>query len=478
MGLFATLRRHKSIEQMQAELGQRRELRRVLGVWQLTSIGLGGIIGVGIFVLAGQQAALNAGPAVAIAFIIAGIASAAAALCYAEFAGLIPVTGSAYTYGYAVLGEFVGWLIGWDLLLEYALIVAAVASGWAGYMHDILEHFGLDLPVWAQGAAGTGEGHVFNLIAALVAMGVAVLLTARTEVGARLNTVVVAVKVIGVALVIIVGAFYVNPANWVPFIPAETVDAKGVHHYGWHGVTAAAAVVFFAVFGYDTLTTAAEESRNPQRDLPRAILLSLGISMALYLTISMVLTGVAHYSTLDNAAPVANAFEGLGLDWIGVAISVTAVTSILSVIFAFMLAAARIWFSLSRDGLLPAWFAKVHPSSGTPYRPTLILGVLTAAAAGLLPLDELAKLVNIGALSAFVVICTAVLVLRYRKPDLPRAFRTPLVPLVPLLGIGFSIWLLALLPWTTWERFLVWLLIGLLVYFGYGIRHSKLARNE
>lgn len=475
MSLINTLTRHKSVQQLQAEVGQRSEFRRVLGVWQLTSIGLGGIIGVGIFVLAGQQAAANAGPAVALAFIIAGIASAAAALCYAEFAGLIPVTGSAYTYSYAVLGEFVAWLIGWDLLLEYALIVAAVASGWSGYLQNLLEAAGMPLPVWAQGAIGSGEGRVFNVIAALVAMGVAVLLTMKTEVGARLNTIVVAVKIVGVALVIVVGAFYINPDNWVPFIPEEIVGADGARHFGWHGVTAAAAVVFFAVFGYDTLTTAAEEAKNPQRDLPRAILLSLGISMALYLTISLVLTGVAHYSTLNNDAPVANAFGALGLTWVRVAISMTAVTSIISVIFAFMLAAARIWFSLSRDGLLPAWFAKVHPRNGTPYRPTLILGVITAIAAGLLPIGELAKLVNVGALSAFVVICSAILVLRYRQPDLKRAFRTPWVPFIPLIGIGFSIWLLSMLPWTTWERFLIWMVLGMLIYFGYGMRHSKLA---
>lgn len=478
MRLIEQLGRHKTVEQLQAELGQRRDLRRVLGVWQLTSIGLGGIIGVGIFVLAGQQAAVNAGPAVAIAFLIAGIASAAAALCYAEFAGLIPVTGSAYTYGYAVLGEFVAWLIGWDLLLEYALIVAAVASGWSGYLQALLDAAGMPLPVWAQGALGTGEGRVFNVVAAAVALAVAGLLTLRTEWGARLNTIVVAIKIIGVALVIGVGAFYIDPANWQPFVPARVVDAAGVGHYGWHGVVAAAAVVFFAVFGYDTLTTAAEEAKDPQRDLPRAILLSLGISMALYLTISLVLTGVAHYSTLDNEAPVAHAFGSIGLTWVSVAISVTAVTGIISVVFAFMLAAARIWFSLARDGLLPAWFAKVHPRYGTPYRPTLALGVLTAIAAGLLPIGDLAKLVNIGALSAFVVICGAILVLRHRRPELPRAFRTPWVPFVPLVGIGFSIWLLSFLPWATWERFLIWMGLGLLVYFGYSIRHSRLARGN
>lgn len=478
MGFLAALSRHKSIPQLQAEVGERRDFRRVLGVWQLTAIGLGGIIGVGIFVLAGQQAAANAGPAVALAFIIAGIASAAAALCYAEFAGLIPVTGSAYTYSYAVLGEFVAWLIGWDLLLEYALIVAAVASGWSGYLQNLLEAAGFALPVWAQGAMGSGEGRVFNVIAAAVALAVAVLLTLRTEWGARFNTLIVAVKVLGVALVIVVGAFYINPANWIPFIPPETTDANGVSHYGFNGVVTAAAVVFFAVFGYDTLTTAAEEAKDPQRDLPRAILLSLGISMALYLTISMVLTGVAHYTTLGNDAPVANAFGNIGLTWVSIAISTTAVTGIISVVFAFMLAAARIWFSLSRDGLLPAWFAKVHPKHGTPYRPTLILGVVTAVVAGLLPIGDLAMLVNIGALTAFVVICGAVLVLRYKQPALPRAFRTPWVPFVPLIGIGFSIWLLTHLPWATWERFLVWLALGLLVYFGYGIRHSKLARGN
>jgi APA family basic amino acid/polyamine antiporter len=478
MGLAARLTRHKSIEQLQSELGQRRDFRRVLGLWQLTSIGLGGIIGVGIFVLAGQQAAANAGPAVALAFIIAGIASAAAALCYAEFAGMIPVTGSAYTYGYAVLGEFAAWLIGWDLLLEYALIVAAVASGWSGYLQDILEAAGLALPVWAQGAYGTGEGRYFNVIAALVAMAIAVLLTMRTELGARINTFVVVIKIIGVALIIGVGVFYIDPDNWVPFIPERIIGEDGQGRFGAAGIVTAAAVVFFAVFGYDTLTTAAEEAKDPQRDLPRAILLSLGISMALYLTISLVLTGVAHYSTLGNDAPVANAFEALGLTWVRIAISVTAVTGIISVVFAFMLGAARIWYALARDGLLPGWFAKPHPKYGTPYRPTLILGVLTGLAAGALPIGELAELVNIGVLAAFIIICGSIMVLRRRRPELPRAFRTPWVPFVPLVGIAFSIWLISGLPWQTYERFGLWLLLGLVVYFGYGIRHSRLARER
>lgn len=476
MSLLAKLVRNKSIERLQAEVGQRRDFPRTLGLWQLTSIGLGGIIGVGIFVLAGQQAAVNAGPAVALAFLIAGIASAAAALCYAEFASMIPVTGSSYTYSYAVLGEFAAWLIGWDLLLEYSLIVAAVASGWSGYLQSLLATAGIVLPTWAQGAAGTGEGRVFNLFAALMALGVAGMLTMRTVWGARFNTLIVTVKVVGVVLIIAVGAFYIDIGNWSPFIPPEVIDAKGEGRFGVSGVVTAAAVVFFAVFGYDTLTTAAEESKNPQRDLPRAIVLSVAISMVLYLAISLVLTGIAHYSTLGNDAPVANAFSALGLGWVSAAISLSAVLGIVSVVFAFMLGAARIWFCLARDGLLPSWFAKVHPTHGTPYRPTLIIGVITAFTAGFLPLDDLAKLVNIGALSAFVVICSSVIVLRYRRPDLLRKFRTPWVPFIPLVGIGFSIWLLSHLPWVTWERFLVWMGVGIVVYFSYGIRHSLLAR--
>ncbi|HEY6892916.1 MAG TPA: amino acid permease [Rhodanobacteraceae bacterium] len=474
MSLLAKLTRHKSIEQLQRELGERRDFRRVLGVWQLTAIGIGGIIGVGVFVLAGQQAAVNAGPAVALSFLIAGIASGAAALCYAEFAGLIPVTGSAYTYGYATLGEFVAWLIGWDLLLEYALIVAVVAIGWSGYVQSLLGAAGIHLPLWAQGAMGTGEGRVFNVIAALVTLAVAALLVMRTELGARFNTLVVAIKVLAVVIVIGVGIFFVDPANWHPFIPERVVGPDGVGHFGFKGVATAAAVVFFAVFGYDTLTTAAEESKNPQRDLPRAVLLSLGVSMAFYLAVSLILTGMVHYESLNTDAPVADAFKARGLGWIAAVISASAVIGIASVLFAFMLGAARIWFALARDGLLPAWFAKVHPTYGTPHRPTIALGVFTAVVAGLFPLGEVAKLVNIGVLSAFIVICASVILLRVRKPDLPRAFRTPLVPLVPLIGIGFSIWLLSELALITWMVFVVWVAIGLLVYFAYGIRHSKL----
>ena len=478
MSLSAKLTRHKSIEQLQREAGERRDFRRVLGVWQLTAIGIGGIIGVGIFVLAGQQAAMNAGPAVALSFIIAGIGSAAAALCYAEFAGMIPVTGSAYTYGYAVLGELVAWIIGWDLLLEYALVVAVVAIGWSGYVQVLLASAGIHLPVWAQGAIGTGEGHVFNVIAATITLLVAILLTVRTEWGARFNTLIVAIKVVGIALVICVGVFYIDPANWHPFIPERMQDANGVWHFGWSGVLAGASVVFFAVFGYDTLTTAAEESRNPQRDLPRAVVLSLAIAMVLYIAVSLVLTGIVPYTQLGGDASISEAFASRGLHWVSIAIAVAAVIGVISVLFAFTLGAARIWFALARDGLLPAWFAKVHPRFGTPARPTLIVGAVTALVAGLFPITEVAQLINIGTLAAFIIICAAVLVLRIRRPELQRGFRTPAVWVVAPLGILFSLLLIWGLPIVTWERFALWMAIGMAIYFAYGIRHSALAHER
>jgi APA family basic amino acid/polyamine antiporter len=501
MSLLKSILRHKSVEQLQRDVGARSDFRRVLGLWQLTAIGIGGIIGVGIFVLAGQQAALNAGPAVALSFIIAGFGSACAALCYAEFAGMIPVTGSAYTYGYAVLGEGAAWLIGWDLLLEYALVVAVVAIGWAGYVQVLLDSvFGVHLPEWAQKSmsaqtmsyfvqqvasvagwhsahpvAAPSDAHRFNVIAAGISILVALLLTMRTEWGARFNTAIVAVKVVGVLLVIGVGVFYIDTANWHPFVPPRLFDDKGAGHFGWQGVLTGASVVFFAVFGYDTLTTAAEEAKDPQRDLPRAVMLSLGVAMVLYITVSLVLTGIVKYDTLGGEASVSDAFNAIGLSWLSNVIAFAAVVGVISVLFAFMLAASRIWFALARDGLLPAWFAKVHPRYGTPARPTMILGVFTALVAGLLPIGEVAELVNIGTLSAFILICASVMTLRVRKPELERKFRTPWIWFTAPLGILFSLALIYGLPWITFQRFIIWMAIGLVVYFAYGIRHSKLA---
>ncbi|HWU76392.1 MAG TPA: amino acid permease [Rhodanobacter sp.] len=513
MGFFSKLIRHKSVEQLQSEAGASKDFRRTMGVWQLTAIGVGAIVGVGVFVLAPNEAALNAGPAIILSFLVAGIGSACAALSYAEFAGMIPVTGSAYTYGYAVLGELPAWVIGWDLLVEYALIVGVVAAGTSNYLQSLITQLtGLHMPVFLQGAydpAHPDSGRGINLIAMVVALAIAALQIARTEVGARFNTVVVAMKVIGVGIVIVVGAFYVNPANWSPIIPPLVHDAAatGGTRYGVDGMLAAASIVFFAVFGYDTLTTAAEESKNPQRDLPLAVMASLGVAMAMYLAISLVLTGMVPYNgcmdpsqaagqctqmILASDAPVSAVFAARHLHWISSIIDIAAVCGIASVVFAFMLGAARIWFALARDGLLPKWFAKPHPTYGTPYRPTMLLGIFTALAAGLLPIRELAELVNIGTLSAFIVICASVLILRIRQPQIERRFRTPMLWLLAPLGIVFSLFLIIGWPWfsdghfhmiggldmvTVW-RFVIWMAIGLAIYFAYGIRHSKLAGSE
>ena len=462
--LWDELTRVKSIERLQQEVEQPGQFRRVLGLWQLTSIGLGGLIGVGIFVLTGIVAATQAGPAVSLSFVIAGVASGAAALCYAEFAGMIPVAGSAYTYAYAVLGELVAWVIGWDLLLEYGLVVAVVSIGWSGYLQALLGQLGVTIPLWAMGAPDAAAGHVVDLPAMLASLAVAGILTLRVEWGARFNMTMVALKIAAVILVIIAGAPYVRPENWRPFMP-----------FGFGGVVEGAAVVFFAVFGYDTLTTAAEEARDPQRQLPLAVLLSLAVSLTLYVAMSFVLTGIAPYPSLNNPAPVATAFASIGLPWATFIISAAAVAGIASVMLAFMLGCARIWFAMSRDGLLPAWFAEPHPRFHTPHRPTLIVGALTALVAGFFPIREVAELVNIGTLSAFVVICISIIVLRRTRPDVHRNFRTPFVPWVPLAGVGFSLWLMSKLPAAAWERFAIWMLIGLVLYFSYGRRRSALA---
>ncbi|HEY8065632.1 MAG TPA: amino acid permease [Methylosinus sp.] len=459
------LARVKSLETLAAEAGGQSGLRRVLGLWQLTSIGLGGLIGVGIFVLTGVVAATQAGPAVSLSFLIAGVASAAAALCYAEFAGMIPAAGSAYTYAYAVLGELAAWIIGWDLLLEYALVVAVVSIGWSGYLQALLGQLGVSLPVWAAGAAGTGEGRVVDLAAIFGALFVSGVLVLRIEWGARFNTVMVVVKTAAVLLIVAAGLPHVRVENWTPFMP-----------YGFGGVVEGAAVVFFAVFGYDTLTTAAEEAKDPQRQLPRAVLLSLGVALTLYVAVSLVLTGMVRYDTLNNPAPVAAAFTAVGLPWATFIISVAAVAGIISVMLAFLLGCARICFAMSRDGLLPPWFSHAHPRFHTPHRPTLVIGALTAIVAGLYPIREVAELVNIGTLSAFVVICISVIVMRRTRPDAPRSFRTPLVPFIPLVGVGFSLWLLSKLPAAAWERFAIWMVLGLIFYFSYGHARSKLAR--
>ncbi|MEU9274084.1 amino acid permease [Streptomyces sp. NPDC048342] len=450
------------IEETEATAGPR--LDRSLGLVQLTAIGVGGIIGAGIFTLAGTVANETAGPAVLVSFLIAGVASACAALSYAEFAGLIPKAGSAYTYGYAVLGEFAGWFIGWDLLLEYTAIVAVVAIGISGYFSFLVEEMGANLPHWMLGAPGTGSGHRVDLFAAVLCLLIAGLLNLGIRSAARFETFVVVLKVLVVLLVIGVGVFHVDSANYHPFFP-----------FGISGAFTGAATVFFAVFGYDAMSTAAEESRDAQRHMPKAIIYSLAISMVLYVAACLVLTGMQDYKGIDPESGFSTAFKSVGLSGLADVIAVGAIIGILTVMFTFMLGVTRVWFSMSRDGLLPGWFARTHPTRHVPTRVTWIVGAASALLAGFVPIGEAAELTNIGILLAFVVVCAAVIVLRYRQPELPRTFRTPGMPFVPALGVVFSVWLITFLKWQTWVRFAVWFVIGCVIYFGYSYKRSRLA---
>ena len=450
---------------VQADLGES-GLERSIGLWQLTAIGLGAIIGAGIFALAGPVAKDVAGPAVTVSFLIAGVASACAALSYAEFGGLIPAAGSAYTYGYAVLGESVGWFIGWDLLLEYTAIVAVVAIGVSQYISFLADAMGLDLPAWMLGAPGTGDGHRIDLFAVLLCLGVAWLLNRGIRTSVRVETWLVGVKIAIVVAVIAVGVFFIDTDNLTPYFP-----------HGVGGAATGAATVFFAVFGYDAMSTAAEESKEAERNLPKAIVLSLAIAMVLYLLAATVLTGMVDYRDLSDTAAFSAAFEAVGLAGFSKVVAVGAIVGIITVLFSFTLGASRVWYAISRDGLLPQWFARTNEHR-SPHRPVWIVGVVSAGIAGFVSIGEAAELTNIGILLAFIVVSAAVITLRYRSPDLPRTFRTPFMPLTPLVGIGFSIWLITKLQPETWLRFAVWFLIGALIYAAYGYRHSRLGRGE
>lgn len=461
-GKNGSILRRKPIGEIEDEPGIG-HLSRSLGLWQLTAIGVGGIIGAGIFSLAGAVAHQTAGPAVLISFLVAGVASAAAALSYAEFAGMIPKAGSAYTYGYASLGEVVGWFIGWDLLLEYTAIVAVVAIGISGYFGFLVGQLGIDLPAWMLGAPGTGEGHVVDVFAIILCLLTAWILTRGIQSTGRFELLIVALKVLLVVVIVVLGVFHINSANYHPYFP-----------FGFGGVMTGAATVFFAVFGYDAMSTAAEESRDATKHMPKAIIYSLVIAMVLYVLATLVLTGMQNYTQIDPKSGFSSAFAAVGLPGVADVIAVGAIVSILTVMLTFMLGVTRVWFSMSRDGLLPKWFARTDPKRHVPTRVTWIVGIGSALLAGILPINTVAELTNIGILSAFVVVCVAVIVLRYRSPEIPRSFRTPLMPVVPAVGVLFSLWLMISLPWETWVRFGVWLVIGLVIYFGYSRRHSLL----
>ncbi|OUE09775.1 putative amino acid permease YhdG [Clavibacter michiganensis] len=409
--LWSALTRRKPVDAIEDEPGTEGSeggLTRSLGLWQLTAIGVGGIIGTGIFTLAGTVANQTAGPAVLISFLIAGIASAAAALSYAEFAGMIPKAGSAYTYGYAALGEIVGWFIGWDLLLEYTAIVGVVAIGVSGYAGFLLDQLGIDLPAWMLGAAGTGDGHVVDLFAVILCLGTAFVLTRGMKSVGRFELYLVGLKVALVLVIVVIGFTQITGANYQPYFP-----------FGAAGVFTGAATVFFAVFGYDAMSTAAEESKDATKHMPKAILLSLAIAMVLYVLATIVLTGMQRYSDINPESGFATAFESVGLPAVANVVAVGAIVSVVTVMLTFMLGASRVWFSMSRDGLLPAWFAVTDRKRNVPTRVTWIIGIGSALFAGFLPITVVAELTNIGILLAFVVVCAAVIVLRYKRPEIP-----------------------------------------------------------
>ncbi|MFE9412186.1 amino acid permease [Streptomyces sp. NPDC006704] len=484
-GLFRT----KSIEQsIQDTEEPEHALKKSLSALDLTVFGVGVIIGTGIFVLTGKVAKENAGPGVSLAFVAAGIVCALAALCYAEFASTVPVAGSAYTFSYASLGELPAWIIGWDLVLEFALGTAVVAVGWSGYVRSLLDNAGWHLPA-ALGGRDGAHGFGFDILAAALVLVLTGILVLGMKLSARVTTVVVAVKVTVVLIVIIAGAFFITSSNYSPFIPPAQPQTAGSDlkapliqlmsgyaptNFGVMGIFTAASVVFFAFIGFDIVATAAEETKNPQRDMPRGILGSLLVCTVLYVLVSIVVTGMEHYTKLSVDAPLADAFKSTGHPFFAGVISFGAAVGLTTVCMILLLGQTRVFFAMSRDGLLPRFFSHVHPRFRTPHRPTILLGVIIAIVAGFTSLSELADLVNIGTLFAFVVVSVGVVILRHTRPDLPRAFRTPLVPWVPALAVAASLWLMINLPAETWIRFGVWMVIGVVFYFGYGRRHSGL----
>jgi len=499
----------KPLSQLQGDSDSEHGLKRALSATNLTTLGIGAIIGAGIFVLTGQAAAQYAGPGIVISFIISGFACLFAGLCYAEFASMIPIAGSAYTYAYATLGEFIAWIIGWDLILEYLFAASTVSVGWSGYVVSFLRDFDINIPAQLTSALGTALVNVPNegwkpvtdqLTASLAATGISidslphltgivnlpamfivaaitVLLIGGIKESAKFNNVMVIIKVFVILLFIGIGFFFVNKANWHPFIPENT----GVWgHYGWSGILRGSAVIFFAYIGFDAVSTAAQEAKNPQRDMPIGILGSLGISTALYILVAIVLTGIVSYTFLNVADPIAVGVNAMGdaLFWLRPIIKIAAIAGLTSVILVMMLGQPRIFYTMSKDGLLPPLFSKVHPKYKTPYVSTVITGSCAMILAGILPITILGELVSIGTLLAFAIVCIGVIVLRVKRPNINRPFKTPFVPYVPILGAGICMVQMYSLPLDTWIRLVAWMAIGFIIYFTYGIRHSHMRNGK
>jgi APA family basic amino acid/polyamine antiporter len=483
MSLFST----KSIDELARTDAS--PLRRVLGPVDLTALGIGAIIGTGIFVLTGQAAAAHAGPAIVLSMILAGVVSALAALCYAEFASSVPVSGSAYTYAYATLGEFVAWIIGWDLILEYALGAATVAVGWSAYVVSFLADLGIRFPPLLSAAPGTpvvlADGTaataILNLPAILISIAATALLVIGIQESARVNAAIVLIKVSVVVIIIAVGSMFVSPEYWQPFIPPNTGEFGS---FGWSGILRGAGVIFFAYIGFDAVSTAAQEARNPQRDMPIGIFASLIVCTVLYVLVSGVMVGLIPYQQLGVPAPMALAVDAARVkaaatpwesivDVMPLVVKLGAIAGLSSTIIVQMVAQPRIFMSMAQDGLLPPWAGRIHPRFRTPHITTLITGAIVALASGFTPIGVLGELVSIGTLFAFVVVAIGIIVLRRTRPDLERPFRTPAVPLVPLLSALASFALMASLSGDTWRRLMIWMAVGLVIYFGYSRRRAR-----
>jgi APA family basic amino acid/polyamine antiporter len=504
--LFAT----KSIKKLQDEAEKNEHgLHRALSARNLTALGIGAIIGAGIFVLTGQAAAQYAGPGIVISFIISGLACAFAGLCYAEFASMIPISGSAYTYAYATLGEFLAWIIGWDLILEYLFAASTVSVGWSGYVVSFLNDFGIHIPVYLTAAYGEIMVNVpelgwkpltDQLTAGLASSGIAVgtlphvtalvnvpamfiiailstLLIVGIKESAGFNNIMVIIKVSVIILFIAIGFFFISADNWHPFIPKNTGEFG---HFGWSGILRGAGVIFFAYIGFDAVSTAAQEAKNPQRDMPIGILGSLSISTILYILVAIVLTGIVSYTQLNVADPVAVGVNAMGdkMFWLRPIIKIAAIAGLSSVILVMLMGQPRIFYSIAKDGLLPPVFAKVHPKYKTPYISQILTAILAMILAGVLPIRILGELVSIGTLLAFAIVCISIIVLRKTKPDIHRSFKTPLVPLIPVLGAAICLIQMFALPFDTWIRLIIWMILGLLIYFFYGKKRSVLHKSQ